>query len=77
MEKNKLKIWTNTEFVGHYPVGCAAISIFVSAAETKEEAAMYLTTFLCEKGLEDAKPEDMEEMPFVDGEVRILVDGNY
>ena len=68
-----MKIWTNTEFTGHYPVGTAAVVV----APTAEDAAIYLTTFLRENNLEDAKAKDMEEMPFEGGQVKILCDGEY
>ena len=68
-----MKLWTNTEFEGHWPVGSGAVVV----AETAESAADYLSLFLNERGLENAKVKDMEEMPLVDGQVKILCDGNY
>ena len=68
-----MKIWTNNKFDGYWPVGTAAVVV----ADTAENAADYLSVFLREKNLPDAKKEDMEEMNFIDGEVRILSDGNY
>ena len=68
-----MKIWTNAKFEGFYPVGSAAVVI----AENASDAADYLSMFLSELGLENAKEEDMEELLFVDGQVRILCDGNY
>lgn len=66
-----LKIWTNNKFQGIHPEnhhGTAAVVI----AENAEEAAYFLSYFLNELGLEDAKVEDMEEVTFRDGEVVIL-----
>ena len=68
-----MKIWTNNKFKGFWPVGTAAVVI----ADTATEAADYLSMFLQDKGLENAKVSDMEEMPFLDGQVNILCDGNY
>ena len=68
-----MKIWTNNEFKGHYPVGTAAIVI----AETAEDAADYLSLFLNERGLPNAKAEQFKEMAYKEGQTRILADGNY
>ena len=68
-----MKLWTNTKFTGHCPVGTAAVVV----APTARQATDYLNLFLAEEGLEDAAPEDMEEVPFTDGEVRILRNGSY
>jgi hypothetical protein len=68
-----VKIWTNNKFTGHYPVGVGAVVV----AENAGDAADYLSLFLNEVGLENAKITDMEEMPFVEGQVKILADGNY
>ena len=68
-----MKIWTNKEFTGHYPVGTAAVVI----ADTADEAADYLNLFLSDEGLEPSTAEQFKEMPFVDGQVCILNDGGY
>ena len=68
-----MKIWTNNKFKGYWPVGTAAVVI----ADSPEQAADYLNVFLAEKNLPDCKPDQFEEMPFIDGEVRILNDGEY
>ena len=68
-----MKIWTNKEFTGHYPVGTAAVVI----AETAEDAADYLNLFLAEAGLGECKVTQFIELPFVDGQVSILNDGDY
>ena len=68
-----MKIWTNDKFEGHYPVGTAAVVV----ADNKDNAAKYLSSALRARGLKDAKPEDMYEMPFMDGAVAVLCDGNY
>ena len=68
-----MKLWANNKFKGFYPVGTAAVVV----ANNATDAADFLSMFLEEKGLDPAKVEDMEEMPFVDGQVSILCDGNY
>ena len=68
-----MKIWTNKKFTGFYPVGTAAVVV----ARDAESATEYLNLFLAEAGLGETTPEDFEEMPHKEGEVRILCDGNY
>lgn len=68
-----MKLWTNNKFTGHYPVGTAAVVV----ADTAQEAADFLNLFLAEAGIEQCEAEQFEEMPFADGQVRILNDGNY
>ncbi len=68
-----MKIWTNNEFAGHWPVGTAAVVV----AETPEDAAEYLNMFLAERGLGPCEAKQFKEMPFEDGQVAILSDGNY
>jgi hypothetical protein len=68
-----MKIWTNTKFEGYWPVGTAAVVI----AETRGDATKYLNMLLSQMDLSDAKSEDMEEVPFKDGMIKILCDGNY
>ena len=73
-EGNGLKVFTNKEFTGWYPVGTAAVVV----AESKEEAASRLNSALVSKGLEpSAKSEDMDFLPQGVGYCRILNDGNY
>lgn len=70
-----MKVFTCTNFTGHYPVGVAAVVI----AETAEDAAEDLNYKLRERGLPgDATPQSMMEFP-ADGResIRILCDGNY
>ena len=68
-----MKIWTNNKFKGFWPVGTAAVVV----ADTAKVAADYLSMFLQDKRLENAKEEDMVEFPFLEGHVRILRDGDY
>lgn len=67
-----MKIYTCTSFVGHYPVGTAA----VVRANSKEEAAHLLEIALTAHSLpQKVAPEQMEELPKLG--VVILADGNY
>lgn len=69
-----MKIYTNTSFKGHYPVGAAAIV----AAKSPEEAAEILNAELKTVGLEPtAKAEGMKLFTPTKDRVRILVDENY
>jgi hypothetical protein len=68
-----IKIWTNNKFAGRYPVGTAAVVI----ADTPERAAEFLTPCLFAIGLPPAEAKDMMSMPFVEGQVNILCDGDY
>lgn len=69
----KLKIWTNNSFEGFWPVGTAAVVVATTAAN----AAAYLTLKLIDLGLDPASEDDMQEIPFIDGHVSVLHDGNY
>lgn len=69
-----MRIYTNTSFKGHYPVGTAA----VVRAENQTEAAAILNSMLQElhnlPG--DVEPDNMIE--FTDNTIgRILNDGDY
>ena len=70
-----MKIWTNNEFTGHYPVGTAAVVV----AKNADDAAFYLASELKKRGLKtkDAKAADFKELPLKMGHVSILCDGNY
>ena len=68
-----MKIWTNNKFQGHWPVGTAAVVVATDAANACE----YLNLFLAEQGFPETRPEDFEEMPHKEGEVRILNNGDY
>lgn len=71
---NKLKVFTCTEFKGHYPVGTAATVVAVDA----EDAAMLLTGYLYGLGLgQSINAEQMEELDLTKIGVKILNDGNY
>jgi hypothetical protein len=68
-----MKIWTNNDFEGHWPVGTAAVVV----AKTAEDAKTYLDMFLSEKSLPESSVDQFKPMPFEDGQVSILCDGNY
>lgn len=70
-----MKIYTTTEFTGHYPVGTAALVV----AEDRQQAAEVLNRQLQGLGLPgDASPDSM--VPVIVGEAafaRILCNGDY
>lgn len=69
-----MKIWTNKEFHGFWPVGTAAVII----ADTAEIATEKLNAALVEHGLKPtAEAKDMICFEYEDGNVRILNDGVY
>lgn len=69
-----MKVYTNTTFEGHYPVGSAAVVV----ARNKSEAADWLNTDLVERGLNgNVKPEDMHELPTDRKCSVVLCDGDY
>lgn len=68
-----MKIYTCTEFTGHYPVGTAAIV----RASSPLKAAAKLNLALRLQGLPgDAELHDMVAFPR-EAKIRILRDGNY
>jgi len=69
-----MKVWVNTSFEGHYPVGTAAVVV----ANSAEEAASLLNAELLYRGLEaTAEAEDFERVPTSKPYVNILLDGDY
>lgn len=69
-----MKVWTNTEFTGRYPVGTAAVVV----AATAEDAARFLNSALAERGLgSSAKAEQFVRLITSKEAVVILNDGNY
>ena len=69
-----MKVWTNNNFEGFWPVGTAAVVV----SKTAKEAAFELNFQLKERNLPaEVKESDMEELPMMDGQVKILCDGNY
>ena len=72
MQKDKdLKVWTS-KHDGFYLPGCSVI-----IAETKEQALEHLNKQLKRLNLAKSDMSEVEEMPFIDGSVRILFDGDY
>jgi hypothetical protein len=68
------KIYTNTVFTGHWPVGTAAVVI----ADNATTAAVLLNEELKKSDLpQTAKKNDMKEFPMDCDTVLILCDGNY
>ncbi len=69
-----MKTWTINKFLGHWPVGTAAVVV----AATPTEAARYLERRLSNMGLKQhIDPNDFQELPLEDGVVEVLNDGNY
>ena len=69
-----MKVWTNTTFSGHYPVGTAAVVV----AETAEQAAQLLQTALAERGLRGPVTADQFVLLPVDQpRAVVLLDGDY
>lgn len=69
-----MKIYTNNQFTGHYPVGSAAVVM----AKTPAEAARRLNTVLRSMGLPaSATSKDMNVFPVGDEVVRVIRDGDY
>lgn len=69
-----MKVFTNTHFRGHYPVGTAAVVV----AETVEHAAELLEKQLKAIGLpQHVLVEHMNELDTSSASVRVLRDGDY
>lgn len=69
-----MKVWTNTEFQGRWPVGVAAVCV----AENAVAAASMLNDDLESRGLpRSAKPEQFVAMSVDVPQARILCDGDY
>lgn len=69
-----MKVWANTKFTGHWPVGSAAVVV----ADTPEFAAYLLNQELIGRKLDaSAKAEDMVLIPTDRNHTVVLVDGNY
>lgn len=69
-----MKVWTNKNFSGHWPVGTAAVVV----AGNSVDAAHLLSVELKGQGLpQSVLAEDMKELPLESGVVRILNDGDY
>ena len=69
-----MKVWTNTEFTGHYPVGTAAVCV----ANTAEEAAAMLNDDLASRGLlRTATASQFVKLATNVPQAIVLLDGNY
>ena len=69
-----MKVYTNTTFKGHWPVGTAAVVV----AESPEQAAELLAAKLRELHLpQDVAAEDMRLLRTNTWAVCVLNDGNY
>lgn len=71
---NELKVFTNTEFEGMYPVGTAAVII----AKDKHDAARLLSDQLSDAGMEsNVGIEHMIEVNISESKAIILCNGDY
>lgn len=69
-----MKVWTNTKFEGHWPVGVAAVVV----AETPQMAAAVLNQKLEAHGLsKTAVPDQFELLPTTHTLAIVLNDGDY
>jgi hypothetical protein len=69
-----MKVWTNTQFEGYWPVGVAAVVV----ADTKEQAAYLLNDELEKRGfVRSATVEGFNQLMTSKPVAVILHDGNY
>lgn len=69
-----MKVWTNTKFQGHWPVGTAAVVV----ADTAEQAAELLNNALICRGLgRTAIAADFEKLPTNRPIAVVLNNGDY
>jgi hypothetical protein len=69
-----MKVWTNTSFDGHYPVGTAAVVV----ADTATQAAELLNDELQRHGLSrSAIPRQFVRIPTSKPFSVVLCDGDY
>jgi hypothetical protein len=68
-----MRLWTTTEFTGHYPVGTAAVVV----AETVEQAFELMREQLKRHSLDHTQGFGMREIPATEPAAYILCDGNY
>ena len=69
-----MKVFVNTTFTGHWPVGCSAAVV----ADSAVHAAIQLQKELENRGLNQSITEEsMTEIKLFPPQVIILQDGNY
>lgn len=68
-----MRVYTCTDFRGHYPVGASALVL----AGNKGQARKILLEKLKEIGLEQKEPISLVEIPQDKQSVHILQDGDY
>lgn len=69
-----MKVWTHTEFSGHWPVGTAAVVV----ADTAAQALVLLERELTGMGLsQPLKESDFKELPVDVEKAVVLRDGEY
>lgn len=67
-----LRVWTSTDFDGHYPVGTSAVVV----ARDEHEAGELLQAALRERGL-TSTDFTLEPLAFDEPRARVLQDGDY
>lgn len=69
-----MKVWTNNQFCGEWPVGTAAVVV----ADTAEEAAQALRAHLAPADLgDDVTAAQFKRLPTTKPLVVVLRDGSY
>jgi len=68
-----MRVWTNSKFKGHWPVGAAAVVV----ADTREQASELLSEELKQIGLGPALPEQFEPVDTERPGVLVLNSGDY
>lgn len=70
-----MKIYTCTDFQGHYPVGTAAVVVASSREEAKEKLEKALFDHF--GAIQEIKVDDLVRIPASKAAAHILLDGNY
>jgi hypothetical protein len=70
-----MKVYTCTEFQGHYPVGTAAVIVASSRKEAKEKLEKALFDHF--GAIQVVKESDLVQISASKAAAHILLDGNY
>ena len=73
MTKETLKVFVCSDFVGHWPVGTAAVMV----AEDEDEAWVILKDILEKSGLPQTETPEILRLSLTNKMVLVLNDGNY
>lgn len=68
-----MKVFTNNQFFGHYPVGTAAVIV----AENLDDAVKILSADLVARGLSPAQADQFVEIDLTKSASYVLCDGDY